>query len=324
MENPIVSIIIPVYKSEQYLENCINSILNQTYTNFEIILVNDGSPDRSGDICDKYAQIDSRIKSYHKKNGGATSARKYGVEKAHGKWILFSDSDDIMPNEAIENLISIDNGICDFIIGTILYKKQRLLLYTEDYEKTISKEDYLKTLLDRKTYYGPCSKLIKRTLFNEINWNIDKDIFQNEDLLMLIKLAIKTKQDILISNNYIHYHCIEKEDSVSTKQMSLEGWYKLFKNIRNELETTQYFNKNIKQAYINYVVWSLYIYILTNGLFVNKSSLLNEIKSLNNEDLIYNECKKQTTYIINPIYQFIYVLKRKIRIYLSILEKKLL
>lgn len=324
MEKPIVSIIIPVYKSEKFLDNCIKSILNQTFENFEIILVNDGSPDNSGDICDKYTQKDHRIKSYHKKNGGAASARKYGVEKAQGKWILFSDSDDIMPNEAIENLINIDNGNCDLIIGTILYKKQRLLLYTENFDKSISKEDYLKTLLDRKTYYGPCSKLIKRTLFDDINWDTDKEIFQNEDLLMLIKLALKTTQDILISNNYIHYHCIEKEDSVSTKQMPLEGWYKLFKKIRNELETTKFFNKSIKQAYINYIVWSLYVYILTNGLLVNKTSLLNEIREFNKQGLIYNEYKKQTAYIINPIHQIIYVLKRKIRINLSILKNKLL
>lgn len=90
----VVSVIVPVYKVENVLHYCIDSILNQTYKNFELILVDDGSPDNSGKICDKYAQKDNRIKVIHKENGGVSSARNCGIDAAKGKYICFVDSDD--------------------------------------------------------------------------------------------------------------------------------------------------------------------------------------------------------------------------------------
>ena len=91
---PFVSGIVPVYKAENFLPKCIDSILNQTYKDFELILVNDGSPDKSGKICDKYSEKDNRIIVIHKKNGGVSSARNIGIENATGKYICFVDSDD--------------------------------------------------------------------------------------------------------------------------------------------------------------------------------------------------------------------------------------
>ena len=96
---PKVSIIVPIYNSETHLSRCIDSILAQTYSDFELILVNDGSIDNSGKICDEYAQKDSRIIVIHKENGGTSSARNIGLEKSHGEYITFVDSDDtIYPN----------------------------------------------------------------------------------------------------------------------------------------------------------------------------------------------------------------------------------
>src|SRR5574344_2644299 len=96
---PLISIIVPVYKVEQYLDECVQSIRNQTYTNLEIILVDDGSPDRCPEMCDEYAKQDSRIKVIHKKNGGPSSARNIGLNAASGLYIGFVDSDDVIaPN----------------------------------------------------------------------------------------------------------------------------------------------------------------------------------------------------------------------------------
>ena len=97
-QDELISIIIPVYKVEKYLEKCINSIIGQTYTNLQIILVDDGSPDNSGKICDKYAKEDSRIEVIHKSNGGLSEARNRGIERAKGKYIGFVDSDDYINN----------------------------------------------------------------------------------------------------------------------------------------------------------------------------------------------------------------------------------
>lgn len=104
MNSDLISIVIPVYKVEKYLNRCIESVLRQTYTNIEAILVDDGSPDGCGELCDRFVLKDSRIKSYHKANGGLSDARNYGVERANGTYITFIDSDDYIAPDYIEYL----------------------------------------------------------------------------------------------------------------------------------------------------------------------------------------------------------------------------
>ena len=99
MNNPEVSIIVPVYNVEKYLPRCIDSILAQTSTNFELILIDDGSTDKSGMICDEYAKKDNRIKVFHKENGGVSSARNIGLDNASGEWLAFIDPDDAVDKE---------------------------------------------------------------------------------------------------------------------------------------------------------------------------------------------------------------------------------
>ena len=103
---PRVSIIVPVYKAEAYLHRCIDSIIVQTFTNWELLLVDDGSPDRSGVICDEYAGKDERIKVFHKENGGVSSARNLGIDKAVGEWLCFIDSDDTIQPTYLDNFES--------------------------------------------------------------------------------------------------------------------------------------------------------------------------------------------------------------------------
>lgn len=117
----LVSVIVPIYKVECYLRKCVDSILNQTYKNLEIILVDDGSPDRCGEICDEYAKIDSRITVIHKQNGGLSDARNAGIDAAHGEYIMFVDSDDYIAETMVEKLyralISYDAemSLCSFL-----------------------------------------------------------------------------------------------------------------------------------------------------------------------------------------------------------------
>ena len=116
---PEISIIVPVYKVEQYLPRCIDSILAQTFTDFELLLIDDGSPDNSGKICDEYAAKDSRIRVFHKGNGGVSSARNLGLDNAQGKYIGFVDSDDVIPPFYYQTLISylFDNDVvcCNYL-----------------------------------------------------------------------------------------------------------------------------------------------------------------------------------------------------------------
>ena len=115
-----ISVIVPIYKAEAYLRKCIDGILQQTFTDFQLILVDDGSPDKSGEICDEYAQKDYRVVVIHKANGGLTSARKYGMDRAKGKYSIHIDPDDWVESKLLEELYQeavktdTDMVICDF------------------------------------------------------------------------------------------------------------------------------------------------------------------------------------------------------------------
>lgn len=116
METPQISIVVPVYNVEKYLERCIDSILAQTFTDFELLLINDGSKDSSGLICDKYAEKDSRIRVFHKENGGVSRARNLGISNARGRWLCFIDSDDWVDKEYLHCFGDVFNYSDDIIV----------------------------------------------------------------------------------------------------------------------------------------------------------------------------------------------------------------
>ena len=118
MMEPLISIIVPVYKVEEYLGPCVDSILAQSYKNIEVILVDDGSPDRCGELCDGYAKGDSRVVVIHKKNGGLSDARNAGMAVAKGDWLMFVDSDDLLPTNAVDTLLEIaQSAEAELVIG---------------------------------------------------------------------------------------------------------------------------------------------------------------------------------------------------------------
>lgn len=108
---PHVSVIVPIYNVEAYIHQCIKSILSQSYHDFELILVDDGSPDHCGEICDHYARMDNRIRVIHKKNGGLSDARNEGIDIAHGDFLTFIDSDDCISNDYLELLVKTQQNI---------------------------------------------------------------------------------------------------------------------------------------------------------------------------------------------------------------------
>lgn len=111
-----ISIIVPVYNSSRYLEKCFDSIRDQTYTDFEVIVINDGSTDCSGEICDKYAELDNRFKIIHKENGGVSKARNIGIDNANGEYITFIDSDDWIDVDYLQEFIETADPNCDLIV----------------------------------------------------------------------------------------------------------------------------------------------------------------------------------------------------------------
>lgn len=121
-----VSIIIPVYQSEPYIRKCIDSVLNQSFDQFEVIIVDDGSSDNGGIICDEYAERDTRITVIHQQNCGVSSARNCGLDVARGKYVMFVDSDDLLPHDALQKLVDVSNQTnADIIVGQKVHTKSR-------------------------------------------------------------------------------------------------------------------------------------------------------------------------------------------------------
>lgn len=123
MNKPMISVIVPVYNAEKYLQRCVDSILKQSFTDFELLLIDDGSHDRSGELCDEYGDKDNRVKAFHKENGGVSSARNVGLDNALGDWLTFVDADDTLSRDflyhmvtGIDECVSLVVSNCDVIM----------------------------------------------------------------------------------------------------------------------------------------------------------------------------------------------------------------
>lgn len=186
---PKFSIIIPVYKSEKYLVTCIESVLAQTFQDFEMILVDDGSPDGCGKICDKYAESDSRIKVIHKVNGGVSSARNVGLDAANGEYIVFIDSDDSISVDYLEGFAELD---CDInICGRMNYfpNNTHFLYKEEKFIQSNVTNQYLLELFNTKRMLCVWSKSFKRKLIEEVgNLRFRSDISYGEDTIFTMTL----------------------------------------------------------------------------------------------------------------------------------------
>lgn len=174
----LISIIVPIYKVEQYLDKCIQSIINQTYKNLQIILVDDGSPDKCGKICDEYALKDNRIEVIHKINGGLSDARNVGIGRAKGKYIGFVDSDDYIEKDMYENMYNLleernaDVCICNFYN---VIENNNIIKNPNNGIQEYNKIDILKEiLLDKQIQSYAWNKLYKSELFDNVKYPVGK------------------------------------------------------------------------------------------------------------------------------------------------------
>ena len=202
----LISVIVPVYKVEKYLNKCIESIVNQTYKNLEIILVDDGSPDECGKICDNYAQKDMRIKVIHKENGGLSDARNAGINISNGKYISFIDSDDYIDLEYIELLYkTIKKDKSDMAISShkVIYENGTILEKATKEESILESKEVLKRILyDDGIDLSAWAKLYKIELFEEIRYPKGR-LF--EDAATTYKLVDTCKKISIISKSTYNY-----------------------------------------------------------------------------------------------------------------------
>lgn len=215
IENPTISIIVPVYKAELYLSRCIDSILSQTFQDWECILVDDGSTDNSGSICDEYAMRDSRFRVIHKENGGVSSARQAGLDFAKGIYVIHADPDDYIDSYMFESLISYqketDAELIIFDFYKIISNRKQTVVQRPH---SLDNKQVLSDIIDGHIYASCWNKLIKRSLIIKYGVKFPKDINLGEDkcfwvdlLRNSIKISYLPKPlyyyDVTINNNSI-------------------------------------------------------------------------------------------------------------------------
>ena len=263
---PLLSIIVPIYNVELYLRQCLDSILRQTFEDFELILVNDGSTDNSPNICDDYAARDARIIVVHKENGGLVSARKAGLSIAKGKYIGYVDSDDWIEADMYQALcdaaqaFNVDIVICDIIENYQDYEvKATQVVKPGLYQKDRMIEEVYPIMLYAGQYYqfglfpSVSNKLFKKSLLEKFQYQVDDQIRMGEDVACTYPSLLNAKSIYLLDKQYLyHYRQNPSSMTASYDQQFFEKTLVLYKHLR-ELSPAPYFVNQL-QYYLTYLV----------------------------------------------------------------------
>lgn len=313
----LISVIVPVYNVEKYIEHTINSILSQTYTNIELILINDGSTDASYDICFRYSKKDERVRLINKKNGGLSEARNWGIKEARGEYIVFIDGDDSVHCQMIQRLYDIltiydaDVSICSFLKVnedtlekydvTVSYSKPVVLNRTEALGKLFAKDAYLH-------YTLAWNKMYKRVLFEDISYPIGKI---HEDEFIAYKILGKTKRVVFIDEPLYYY--MQRPDSIMKEPFSEKRFHK----VEAYRERINYFideHKYEREAVLTYM-WTYLEYILAykNSSLYTCKGYRAYMKQLRDECIKYKQYISVYEYIITRMKIFSPTLFRIIR-----------
>lgn len=288
MENVKFSIIVPIYKVEKFIDRCVESLIRQTYSNIEIILVDDGSPDKCPEICDSYAEIDNRIVVIHKQNGGLSDARNFGIEAASGDYVIFVDSDDYVEVDMCENLFPYSQKNVDVIIGDAFVEGGM-----KDYSHIKETE-----IMDGETYLLKAYQQKKAPM---VAWlNVYKNYFLKKNKLRFKKGVLHedeefTPRALLLANSIIvsgvcFYHYILREDSITTQKDKRKNAIDLF-SICCELESlyNELYNDELRKYLIDSLVCK-YLSLFQEGMlyqygetflhkeFVKRNAKLNKTK----------------------------------------------
>ena len=251
----LISVIVPVYKVERYIDECIESIRNQTYSDLEIVLVDDGSPDSCPSICDNYARKDDRIKVIHKKNGGLSSARNIGIKESLGQYITFVDSDDVLDFSMIETLYcflkkeNTDIAICSMKRTVDVYDnpiKRNMKIFSG---KEACEEMYEP---DYSFFVAACGKIYKREVFNDIRFPEGRI---HEDDFTMYKVFLRSRKVLFV--NLPMYFYRSREGSITSSQFS-EKNFDRYDALDQQLHCFK--KMNMSKAYKG--VLSRYLYLL--------------------------------------------------------------
>ncbi|SUP39463.1 glycosyltransferase family 2 protein [Veillonella criceti] len=229
-----ISVIVPVYKVEKYIHECVDSILNQTYKNLEVILVDDGSPDNCGKICDEYAIKDKRVKVIHKKNGGLSDARNAGIEEAKGEVISFIDSDDYIDASMFSNMIEyLEDNDLDMVCADTFIVRGNRKRYKLHYNKNIIYDGIiaLNKILSGRIDNSACNKIYKREIIADIRFPIGR---KYEDVATIYKYVFNAKRVGYLSQAVYYYRKIST--SITGSSFNSQSRYDCFIGYRERLE----------------------------------------------------------------------------------------
>lgn len=256
MEKDKVSIIVPVYNVEKYIEKCLKSLISQSYKNIEIILIDDGSKDNSGKICDTYKRKDSRIKVIHKENAGVSEARNIGIQKATGRYLCFVDADDFVMNDYIEYMHQlIVKESSDIAVCTKMFSNFNEEQSSDEMIEVLDGENAIIRILNYRMPIGVYSRIFKKDLIKDNGIKFLKDIYMGEGFNFNVACFQKAKKAI-ISNYKVYYYRRDNTTS-ATSDFSI-------KKCENSLYAMKVMNNNLlirTNRVINswkYAVWRTY------------------------------------------------------------------
>lgn len=241
----MVSVIIPIYNSDQYIGRCLDSVLKQTYKDLEVILVDDGSVDDSGKICDDYAVRESRVKVFHQKNSGASIARKNGIGYAKGEWLTFVDSDDIVENDYIERLFNAMQkfGVEIVACDQIKHVEGTDVVVEKDKESIFLDEKELHDRFFKYQFWGFGGKIYHKSVFKDVYF---PSYTINEDYVVMAQLFDRYKQIAYVPMGLYHY--MIHSDSLSHQKLSP----RMFDEFYNKLWVVNFYKRGnpqyVKQA----------------------------------------------------------------------------
>lgn len=251
MDQPLISVIVPIYNVEQWLPRCVDSILAQTYQNLEIILVDDGSPDHCGKICDNYSSKDGRIKVIHKINGGLSDARNAALDVMQGEWVTCIDSDDFVTSDYIETLYNLCKkynckmSVADWFIFPMGTEPRIPRREVKEYKFT--REEALECMFNQRYFdVSACLKLYHRSLFDGIRY--PKGLLF-EDLQTTFKPMLKCEEGVAYSNKQVYFYMF-RPDSIEGAKFSdkkMDSAIQVF-NIMNSYRETFGAMKGVNRA----------------------------------------------------------------------------
>ena len=270
-----ISVIVPVYNVETYLERCVESILQQTYAHFELILINDGSTDSSGQICDHLASQYENIKVYHIENAGVSNARNMGIQLATGSWVTFIDSDDFVTQNYLATLASAAEGLnVGFVIAPLHHIKNGIVTdlpsHSEKTELWSTEETMKELLMTTRTSFFPVAKLFKRDLLADEKFNTNYHLA--EDALFLTELLLKTRCSSVFIDKPVYYYDHREGSATTSVNRYVFDTIEVYKQIIAQV--SQAF-PNLKYELINRECWS-YITVYDKIIFTSSEQYQKE------------------------------------------------